>query len=185
MRTNTTDRVWAVRCTNSATAWRRETGDLHVSGFHPFLWPTYDRTIHCLADYGEEADGREAQSHQGRTSTPEASSYDRGRSMASEGCTGLLPISCRSWQHRSVTSFHVSRSLVVAECFDPSQSTRKSAMGSPPSSLEPMDSPTPCSASLSRCSLCRHSSQVRAVCVEALVRICAGGAEQSVSLPRP
>src|SRR5262247_185465 len=65
------------------------------------------------------------------------------------------------------------------------QSTRKSEMGSPPSSLEPLDSSTPCSASLSRCALCRHASQVRAVCVNALVRICAGGVEQSASLPRP
>src|SRR5262249_6868424 len=57
-------------------------------------------------------------------------------------------------------------------------------MGSSPSSLEPMDSSTPCSASLSRCALCRHASKVRAVCVNALVRICAGGVEQSASLPR-
>src|SRR5262245_11357363 len=58
-------------------------------------------------------------------------------------------------------------------------------MGSPPSSLEPMDSPTPCSASLPRCAFCRYASKVRAVCVNALVRICAGGVEQSASLPRP
>jgi hypothetical protein len=49
----------------------------------PALWK--------LSDYGEEADGREAQSHQGRASTPEASSYDRGRCMASKGCAGLFP----------------------------------------------------------------------------------------------
>src|SRR5215469_7645866 len=33
-------------------------------------------------------------------------------------------------------------------------------------------------------SLCRYTSPVRAVCVNAHVRICAGGAEQSASLPR-
>jgi retron-type reverse transcriptase len=32
-------------------------------GFTHFLWAAYDRTIHRLADYGEEADGYEAQSH--------------------------------------------------------------------------------------------------------------------------
>ena len=53
-------------------------------------------------------------------------------------------------RHRSVTCVHVSRSLVVAECFDPSQSTRQGAMGSPPTSPEPLASPTPCSPSLSR-----------------------------------
>jgi len=46
-----------------ATARPRETRDLHVSGLHAFLWAAHDRTIHRLADYGEEADGYEAQSH--------------------------------------------------------------------------------------------------------------------------
>jgi hypothetical protein len=44
--------------------------------------------------------------------------------------------------------------------------------------------PTPRSALLSRCTLLRHSSFVRAVCVNALVRICAGGGQQWPSLPR-
>jgi RNA-directed DNA polymerase len=35
------------------------------------------------------------------------------------------------------------------------------------------------SAPLSRCTFCRHSSTVRAVCVNALVRICAGGDQRS------
>src|SRR5215471_1963527 len=60
---DTTDRVWAVRCANSATAWPRETRDLHVSGLYAFLWTAHHRTIHRLADYCEEADGCEAQSH--------------------------------------------------------------------------------------------------------------------------
>src|SRR5262249_53675882 len=126
----------------------------------------------------------QAQSHSGRASTPEASSHDRSRCLASEGGAGLLPIPCRSGQHRSVTCVHVSPTLVVAECFDPSESTGGGGVGSSPSSLKPLDSPTPCSASLPRCAFCRHASTVRAVCVNALVRICAGGAEQSTSLPR-
>jgi hypothetical protein len=59
----------------------------------------------------------------------------------------------------------------------PSESTRRSAMGSSPSSRKPLDSHTPRSAPLSRCALCRHASTVRAVCINALVRICAGGVE--------
>src|SRR5439155_23143795 len=56
-----------------------------------------------LADYGEEANGREAQSRQGWASTPEASSYGRGRCMASQGCAAVLPI------------FRPSRLLLVAD----------------------------------------------------------------------
>jgi hypothetical protein len=58
------------------------------------------------------------------------------------------------------------------------------AMGSFLPSLAPVDSATPHSASLSGCSLRRHSSRVRAVCVNALVRICAGGDQRWSSLPR-
>ena len=50
--------------------------------------------------------------------------------------------------------------------------------------LSPVDSATPHSASLSGCSLRRYPSRVRAVCVNALVRICAGGDQRWSSLPR-
>ena len=44
-----------------------KTRNLHVLGFHPFLWAAQQqRSFHRrLADYGEEANGREGQSHQG------------------------------------------------------------------------------------------------------------------------
>jgi hypothetical protein len=72
----------------------------------------------------------------------------------------------------------------MAECSGPPQSARKDAVGMVYPSLEPVDSSTPRSAPLSRCTLLRHSSFVRAVCVDALVRICAGGDQRWPSLPR-
>src|SRR5712692_4030693 len=72
----------------------------------------------------------------------------------------------------------------MAECSAPPQSTRKDALGTFYPSPETVDSPTPSSAPLSRCTLLRHPSFVRAVCVDALVRICAGGDKQWSSLPR-
>ena len=66
----------------------------------------------------------------------------------------------------------------------PSQSTRRGAMGPSFPSLEPVDSGTPYSAPLSRCPLRRHSSAARGVCVNALVRICAGDNQHWSSLPR-
>jgi hypothetical protein len=30
---------------------------------HPSLWAAHYRNIHCMADHGSEADGREAESH--------------------------------------------------------------------------------------------------------------------------
>jgi hypothetical protein len=75
---------------------------------------------------------------------------------------------CRLWRKR----------------FSSPQSTRPGALGTFVPHLVPMDSPTPCSASLSSCPLRRHPSSVRAVCVNALARICAGGDQQLSSLPR-
>src|SRR5207253_7389904 len=59
--------------------------------------------------------------------------------------------------------------------FSSSQSTRAGGMGPSQPTAQPVDSAPTCSASLSRQALRRHSSSVRAVCVNAHVRICAGG----------
>jgi len=101
-------------------------------------------------------------------STPEASSYDRGRCIAPESCAGPLPIPRCSGQLDSVAHFPPTRLPAVAECPHPSQSTCPGALGSSLSSLDPVDSSTPHSASLSRCPLRRYPSPVRAVwCSEA------------------
>ena len=61
-----TDRVWAVRRPTPKAARRGKAGDLYVFGFHPLLWADHSRrSFHRLADYGQEADGREVASHQG------------------------------------------------------------------------------------------------------------------------
>jgi Reverse transcriptase (RNA-dependent DNA polymerase) len=45
---------------------RGKAGDLYVFGFHPLLWADHSRrSFHRLADYGQEADGGEAESYQG------------------------------------------------------------------------------------------------------------------------
>src|SRR5215472_16513829 len=105
--------------------------------------------------------------------------------MASDGGAGLLPIPCCSGKLGSVTHLLAARLPTVAECFSSTQSTRPGALEAPASHLVPMDSTTPRFASLSSRSLRRHSSSVRAVCVNALARICAGGDQRWSSLPRP
>src|SRR5580658_749211 len=104
--------------------------------------------------------------------------------MASEGGAGLLPIPCCSRELGSVAYLLAARLQAVAECFSSSQSTRPGTLGTSLPHLVSVDSPAPRSASLSRCTLRRHSSSVRAVCVKALVRICAGGDQRWSSLPR-
>lgn len=58
-----TDRVRAVCRSKPKAAWRGKAGNLYLSEVHPLLWAAHQRNIHRLADYGSEADGREAQSH--------------------------------------------------------------------------------------------------------------------------
>src|ERR1700693_5244923 len=105
--------------------------------------------------------------------------------MASDGGAGLLPISRCPRELGSVARLLAARLPAVAECFSSSQSTRPGALGTSVPHPVPVDSSTPRSASLSPCSLRRHSSSVRAVCVNALARICAGGDQRWSSLPRP
>src|SRR5713101_8477414 len=104
--------------------------------------------------------------------------------MAPEGRAGLLPIPRCSREHDSVAHLQTSRVPAMAECSGPPQSARTDALGTLYPSLEPVDSSTPRSAPLSRCTLLRRSFFVRAVCVDALVRICAGGDQRLSSLPR-
>src|SRR5665213_515733 len=58
-------------------------------------------------------------------------------------------------------------------------------MGAIYPSLGKVDSTAPSSTPLSRGALLRHASFVRAVCVNALARICAGGDQRWSSLLRP
>jgi hypothetical protein len=104
--------------------------------------------------------------------------------MASPDCAGLLPIPCCSGQLGSVAHLCPARLSVVAERSGPPQPTRPGAMGSSHPFVEPLDSTPPRSAPLPHGPLCRSASLVRAVCVKALVRICAGGDQQWSSLPR-
>src|ERR1700751_1323767 len=104
--------------------------------------------------------------------------------MASHCCAGLLPIPCCARQHDSVAHLSTTCQPAVAECPHPAQSASTGAVGKTSPTVEPMGSPTSRPASLSRRTLLRHSSFVRAVCVDALVRICAGGDQQWSSLPR-
>ena len=110
--------------------------------------------------------------------------YARGRRMASEGCAGLLPIPCCSRELGSVAHLLAARLPVVAERFSPSQSTRPGALGSSHPILLTGGFPSPAFCIPIPSPLRRHSSSVRAVCVNALVRICAGGDQRWSSLPR-
>jgi RNA-directed DNA polymerase len=53
--------IRAVCCPRPEISWGGKTRNLHVLGFHSLLWAAQQPPgFHRLADYGEEADGREA-----------------------------------------------------------------------------------------------------------------------------
>src|ERR1700730_6362316 len=97
--------------------------------------------------------------------------------MASEGGHWLLPIPCCSREYRSAAHLQTARQSTLAECSCPSQSTRQEEVGIPDSGFQQVDTPTPNPASLPSRPLQRHSSFIRAVCVDAHVRIRPGGAQ--------
>src|SRR5215831_7053447 len=94
--------------------------------------------------------------------------------MASEGRSGLLPIPCCSWQFESAQCLQASTVQVVASSSKSSQPARRETLAAAKSAAGTLDSISPSSAPLSPSSLCRQASKVRAVCVNAPVRICAG-----------
>jgi hypothetical protein len=72
----------------------------------------------------------------------------------------------------------------VASHFKSAQPARSEALAAVVSAARTLDSFPTSSAPLSSSSLRRHASKIRAVCVNALVRICAGGGQRWSSLPR-
>src|ERR1035441_8591923 len=96
--------------------------------------------------------------------------------MAMESRIRLLPIPCCSRQHRPVVHLQASPPSTMAKRSGSPQSNREKEVGEIYASLRQMDPKAPHPASLSRGSLLRHSSFVRAVCVDALARISAGAA---------
>jgi hypothetical protein len=94
---------------------------------------------------------------------------------ASEGRHRLLPIPCCSREYRSAANLQTTRESALADHSGSSRSTRKEEVGVTDSGLRQMDTHTPNPASLSSRPLPRHSSFIRAVCIDAHVRICAGG----------
>src|SRR5438552_385689 len=95
--------------------------------------------------------------------------------MAPEGRHGLLPIPCGSWKPRSIANLWTASTAVVALDSKSSQPMRHAAVGSAHSDLQPLDSYPACLAPLSDGALHRHTSKAGAVCIEVLVRFCAGG----------
>src|ERR1017187_8475251 len=87
--------------------------------------------------------------------------------MASECRHRLLPIPCCTRQHRSTATLPQTRQSTVAKRTGTSQSTRAEELGEAHSSLRQVDTNTPRSAPLPGCPLLRHSSFIRAVCVDA------------------
>src|SRR5215831_6497217 len=99
--------------------------------------------------------------------------------MATKGCDWLLSLSRCPRKHRSVECLWATIApLVAAYLVSPQSAT--CALGSAHSNLRSLASSPTRSASLSRRTFSRHSSKVGAVCVEALVRICAGGGQRMI-----
>src|ERR1700685_4308757 len=93
--------------------------------------------------------------------------------MATKGCNRLLPLPCGPGPYRKVECLRTTLAAIVVAHSPPPQSTAR-GVGSAPTDLHAMASSSTRPLSLSCSALPRHSSKVGAVCVDALVRICAG-----------
>src|ERR1700739_4318836 len=105
--------------------------------------------------------------------------------MASEGGHWLLPIPCCSRKYRSVAHLQTAHKSALAKRSGSSQPTRKEEVGVADFGLRQGDTHTPNPASLSSRPLQRHSSFIRAVCVDAHVRIRPGCALKAHEVQSP
>jgi len=127
-----------------------------------------------------------------RSSRPLRSSFAAGCMLArarsvhviSEGRQRLLPIPRGARKYPAAEHLQAAHQPAVVSDTRTPQSACTQKVGGSHSVVRPVDtapeSPTPLSSS----SLLRHSSFIRAVCVNALVRICAGGDQRWSSLLR-
>jgi hypothetical protein len=91
--------------------------------------------------------------------------------------TGYYQYPCCSREYRSDAHLQAARQSALAKRLGSSQPTRKEEVGVTDPGLQQVDTHTPNPASLPSRSLQRHSSFIRAVCVDAHVRIRPGGAQ--------
>src|SRR5215469_8750963 len=95
-------------------------------------------------------------------------------------CPRILQLSCSSWELGQPTEFSVTGDSSLDARASPPQPEALSHLASPRCPCGPL-APTPCHSSpLSQPALRRQTSSVRAVCVNALVRIRAGGRQATV-----
>src|SRR6202035_5691314 len=105
--------------------------------------------------------------------------------MASEGRQRLLPIPRSAREYPAAEHLQAAHQSTVVPGTRTPQSTCPQKVGDSHSVVRKMDTAPEGPAPLSPSSLLRHPSFIRAVCVDALVRICAGGDQTWSSLLRP
>src|SRR4051812_3409905 len=97
--------------------------------------------------------------------------------MGEEGSFRLLPVPRHSGQFPSAEILWATSPTAVVSHPMPPQSEAGVALESGTTDFQPLDPNPSYPASLSGATFLRYSSEVGAVCVNAPVRICAGGVE--------
>src|ERR1017187_594679 len=105
--------------------------------------------------------------------------------MASEGRQRLLPIPRGARKSPAAEHLQAAHQPAVVSGNRTPQSVCPQKVGGSRSVVRTVDTAPESPAPLSSSSLLRHSFFIRAVCVNALVRICAGGDQRWSSLLRP
>jgi hypothetical protein len=105
--------------------------------------------------------------------------------MASEGGQRLLPIPRSARKPPSAEHLQAAHQPGVVSGTRTPEPARPQKVGDSHSVVRTMDPAPDSPAPLSSSSLLRHPSFIRAVCVDTLVRICAGGGQRWSSLLRP
>src|SRR6185437_5570881 len=159
------DRVWAVRHPRSAAAWRREAGDVRLSGVHPQLWrEAFESDVSGEAEDVEEADAGSPAgvARYARSRAPSSVSFAGG--VAGPGGDGVLPVLCHPRQHPGPGFVPDAGGAVLAEGASSPQSKASSELGRLQSARESSHTAPASLACLSERSLLRQTPEVGAGC---------------------
>jgi hypothetical protein len=163
----------------------RETGDLRLPRLHLYRRQVASRKVPPQAAIPPGSYEGETQGSWGRTATANAPVNPRARGMAGAGRQRLRRISRSADELGRVKCLPTrDHPAVVGDTLQP-QPKGLSHLGSHDEAGERLAPQAANPSPLAKSAFRRQTPEVRAVCVNAHVRICAGGAGQLASLPRP
>ena len=177
--------MWAVGKRTAPAAWARETGDLRLPRLDAHVEPNPARQVYGAALSQRHTATHETPGGQADPARAYALAHREARGMAHTGCHRALPVlgsPAHQGPARGLSGMHTP--LLVSH-ITAAQPASSPALAAAVSTRHPVASRTPHYASVSCATLARYDPRQEPGAVVPHAGLCAGGAGEPASLPRP